>query len=87
MLAMSTDTLVNFYSRDELETLLLGVSIIRGVRLREGKNVSEIEVEIDKKYKEREREGQSRATSVTASSISPRAWAGVRNPALELSRC
>jgi len=35
----------------------------------------------------REREVQSRATSVTASSISPRAWAGVRNRAFELSRC
>jgi len=35
----------------------------------------------------REREVQSRATSVTASSISPRAWAGVRNRALELSWC
>ena len=35
---------------------------------------------------EGEKEVQSRATSVTASSISPRAWAGVRNRTLELSR-
>lgn len=64
MLAMSMDTLVNFYSQDKLETLLLGVSIIRGVRLREGKNVSEIEIEIDKKKTKKEREKGSHVQQV-----------------------
>lgn len=60
MLAVPTDALVNFYSRDELETLLLGVPIIRGVCSREGKNVSEWDRD---RNREKRREGRERERS------------------------
>lgn len=86
MLAAPTDALVNFRSRDELETLLRGADYTSCSPSRQAGTKGERERGGGREGEgERGRERQSRATSVTASSISPRAWADVRNRA-RLSR-
>lgn len=78
MLVVSTDTLVNFHSPDELETLL---SIIRGTWRKERRRI---------KRKERERQRKDGLTCNKCDcfiNLSLRAWAGVRNHAPVLSRC